>query len=142
MLTEDNLEAKKQVGLEEGEEYVHRHVFRAANAIWGELLEWDADKATYAYTFTLDPTWNTDNLQIVGFVSGYDETNATNCAVEQAAVCSITGEDSGITEIEKTRKGDNEIVYDLMGRRIQSSTLKVQRSTQGVYIINGKKILK
>ena len=138
MLTEDNIEAQKQVGLEEGEEYLHRNVFRAANATWGEPLEWNEDVATYTYTFTLDPAWNTDNLQIVGFVSGYDENNAANCAVEQAAVCRLAGQNMGITVTEgRLSDGDNMRVYDLMGRTLSRSSLN-----KGVYIVGGKKFVK
>lgn len=135
MLTEDNLEAKEQVGVAEGETFVHRHTFRAANATWGEPLEWNGDQATLSYTFTLDPAWKLDDLQVVGFVSAYDDQSPINCAVEQAAVGSITGGDSGVRSVEQKVDGA-QAVYDLQGRRVGSSRANL---TTGIYIVGGKK---
>lgn len=72
-------------------QYVHNHVFRAAiNGTWGEEVALVADEETSVSVsdYTIDASWNTDNLSVVGFV--YDGNG-----VIQAAQCKVnTGIDA------------------------------------------------
>lgn len=86
-LTEDNIEAHSQSGAYGS--FTHQHVLRAVNEIWGTELSWTNEKALYRYSFNLDSSWKNEDLKVVAFVSGYDSSNPTNCAVENAAVCTI-----------------------------------------------------
>ena len=51
---------------------------------------------------------------------------------------------SGIEEMEDGRQKTNDAVYDLQGRRMESSIFNSQSSIQnkGVYVLNGKKVVK
>ena len=84
ILTEDNIEAHSQSGASGS--FTHQHVSRAVNEIWGSVLEWNNNKASYSYIFDLDPSWKKDDLKVVAFISGYDDRDPTNCTVENAAV--------------------------------------------------------
>ena len=91
ILTEDNIEAHSQSGANGS--FTHQHVARAVNETWGAVLDWDNNKASYRFTFDLDPSWKTEDLKVVAFISNYDSSDATNCAVENAAVV-VPGNDA------------------------------------------------
>ena len=66
---------------------------------------------------------------------GYDELARTS-------VLNITNT-TGIAEMEEGKlkmEDTSDVVYDLSGRRIQSSILNRQ-SQKGIYIVNGKKVV-
>lgn len=46
-----------------------------------------------------------------------------------------------ILDMEIWRNGQNDRIYDLQGRRIESSRLKTQSSNRGLYIVNGRKVV-
>lgn len=96
ILTEDNIDAHSQSGANGS--FTHQHVARAVNETWGAVLEWDNNKASYKYTFDLDASWKTDDLKVVAFISNYDSGDATNCAVENAAVV-VPGNDTPKVEV-------------------------------------------
>ncbi|MBO4565001.1 MAG: Omp28-related outer membrane protein [Bacteroidaceae bacterium] len=83
-LTEDNINARSQSGVDGS--FVHQHVLRSVNDIWGEVINWSNDNAIYNYTFNLNSSWKMDDLKVVAVISCYDRSDATNCIVENAAV--------------------------------------------------------
>jgi hypothetical protein len=91
ILTEDNIQAQSQSGANGS--FTHQHVARAVNETWGAVLDWNNNKASYRFTFDLDASWKTDDLKVVAFISNYDGSDATNCAVENAAVV-VPGNDT------------------------------------------------
>ena len=90
-MTEDNIQAQSQSGANGS--FTHQHVARAVNETWGAVLDWNNNKASYRFTFDLDASWKTDDLKVVAFISNYDGSDATNCAVENAAVV-VPGNDT------------------------------------------------
>ena len=54
----------------------------------------------------------------------------------------IGGEATGIADIETMRNGENEAVYDLQGRQMVNGTSVNGTLQKGLYIQNGKKIIK
>ena len=113
-LTEDNINAKSQSGATGG--FVHQHVLRKVNNTWGAELTWSDNKASYNYTFDLDPSWKTGDLKVVAMISGYDSNNPTNCVVENAAVA-IPGTDTGIDSSVSDNVGES-ARYSLDGRKM------------------------
>jgi len=88
MLTEDNLSPHAQAGADGL--FMHQHVTRALNSVWGQPIEWDGNKFTYEVSLGLNTIyflksdkvqagnleeewrmWNRDNLNIVAFVNYY-----------------------------------------------------------------------
>ena len=100
ILTEDNIKARSQSG--GGSNFVHQHVSRAVNETWGSVLSWNDNKATYSYTFDINSSWKVADLKVVGFISGYDSSDPTNCVVANAAVVKA-GEATGITPISAAK---------------------------------------
>lgn len=86
-LTEDNITAHSQSGA--SGTFIHQHVLRAVNETWGSVIKWSGNKATYTYKFNLDPSWKTDDLKVVAMISAYDQSDATNCEVENVTKTSI-----------------------------------------------------
>ena len=91
------------------------------------MLNFSDDKASYNYTFNLDPSWKIDDLKVVAFVSGYDDKDATNCTVENVATVALGQSASAVDEVV----ADNRIIqvsyYDLSGQ-------KVNKPSKGVYV--------
>lgn len=71
-------------------------------------------------------------------VNGNAWTSAAEIGIDAA------GDITGITEVENGKLKNEKGVYDLQGRRIQSSISNLQSSMlkRGLYIINGRKFLK
>jgi len=65
-------------------------------------------------------------------------------AVSSRVLISVGDETSGISEIENGKLKIEESLYDLQGRRMESSMFNVQSSMlkRGLYIVNGKKVIK
>ena len=99
ILTEDNIKAHSQSG--GGSNFIHQHVSRAVNTVWGAVLNWTDNQATYEYTFNINSSWKVEDLKVVGFISGYDSADPTNCEVENAAVV-VAGETTGIAPVHHT----------------------------------------
>ena len=65
-------------------------------------------------------------------------------AVSSRVLISVGDETSGISEIENGKLKIEESLYDLQGRRMESSMFNLQSSMlkRGLYIVNGKKVIK
>ncbi len=81
-LLEDNIKARKQNG--GGDDYIHNHVLRAWNSVWGDVIVWNDNSFEYECQLTLDPYWIKKNLHVTAFVSSYDSENPAECTVENA----------------------------------------------------------
>ena len=69
-----------------------------------------------------DGTTLTADMRLVTLTMSYDEA-------------------TGINRLNMKDKDGNVKVYDLLGRKVEGSKLKVQSSKRGIYIVNGKKVL-
>jgi len=131
-LTEDNIKARSQAGATGT--FTHQHVLRAVNETWGTVLEWNENKAAYAYTFTLDEAWKKEDLKVVAFISAYDSTDPTDCTVENTAVAVLAGDDvDGIKDAKASTTAAT--YYNLAGQ-------KVDKDYKGIVIVNGKKVVR
>lgn len=131
-LTEDNIKAHSQAGATGT--FTHQHVLRAVNETWGNVLEWNENKAAYTYTFTLDEAWKKEDLKVVAFISAYDSTDPTDCTVENTAVAVLAGDD--VDSIKDAKASTTAATYyNLAGQ-------KVDKDYKGIVIVNGKKVVR
>lgn len=128
--------------------YPHNGVIRTnVSAVWGDLVQWDGDKYEMHYSVGLDNlknlggAWNKDNMRIVAFLGkpftgdNYDEIGIVDC--DELYLKDIS---SGIQEV-RIEKGASD-VHDLNGRKVLSKSTSLESLPKGVYIIDGKKVVK
>lgn len=115
-LTEDNITAKSQSGA--SGTFIHQHVLRAVNSTWGTVLDWTDNLAEYNYTFTLNSSWKTNDLKVIAFISGYDNTDPTNCVVENVKVTVPVEQGTGIEKIVNNQTVGAKEYFTLDGRQV------------------------
>ena len=129
-VTEDNIIARKQVGA--SGMFIHQHVVRAVNDTWGEVINWTGNEMLTKYSFNIDPSWKTDDLKVIAFISEYDSTNPAACNVENCTVERLTDTD-GIKDAKASTTAAT--YYNLAGQ-------KVDKDYKGIVIVNGKKVVR
>ncbi len=126
-IVEDNIAARSQAG--GGSDYVHYHVNRAVNSVWGDELQFEGDDYEYTCEFNLSQLWVRENLQIVAMIGNYNSLNAADCAVKNASNLLFTKFDpAGVTSIESEDNESSEI-YSISGIRMTDANL-----APGLYI--------
>ena len=142
-LVEDSVATTTQNGA--GGTYLHHHLIRAYdNLAYGEQVRWRNGKMGKQMTFAVDDEWNVGHLRVLAVLLHYDSNNILNCPVDNCDQKDVVGgATTGIVPHVALPTQQTDQVYDLQGRRIHS-TLNSQPSTlrKGIYIVNGKKILK
>lgn len=133
---ENGIEAKAQQGVTSLPFY-HNHVVRLSNATWGEPIEWKNDNTfDYTFSFEVESGWNVDNMSVIAFISGYDEDEQGNCEIDNCESIALGKGASGIELTEVKQK--KERWYTLSGVEVTPSS----SLPRGIYIVNGKKILR
>lgn len=131
-LTEDRIEPSQPNGQAGNTDptYVHRHAFRATmTGDWGVDMTWNGDISTSkTYTYTLPETWDADNVEIVAFVSAYDNVNRDKCPVYNAVQSGLSG--TGITDTQVDVNAPVEF-YDLQGRAVSTPSHGIFIKKQG-----------
>lgn len=110
-LVEDNIKTTNQAGA--GGTYIHNHVNRAVNSVWGVPVEYSGNSYSYTCTFDLKDGWNKDNLKIVAFISHFNPENPNDCAVANTSACPIAY--SGVSEISDYTAKTILHIYDASG---------------------------
>lgn len=132
-IVENDIKARSQAGA--SGEYIHYHVGRAVNSVWGEPIEFDGDDYTYECEFNLNQTWVLDNLQVIAMIANYNQYNATDCEVKNAASLNYTDfvSASGVEGITSDFDKEAEI-YTISGMKVNGNL------APGIYIRrhNGK----
>lgn len=143
MLTEDNIDAHNQAGYGEG--FVHQHVSRALNNVWGVPVTMNGNRFSYQVAMGLNShyfkkirtgswdeayrNWKKDNIHIIAFVNT-KSSSPTGCgilnveSIDFSAVTGIahpaaTGTGSGVARKD---------LYNLNGTKAEASP------APGVYI--------
>lgn len=145
-LTENDIKAQYQAGA--GSEYIHNHVLRAYNSTqgWGEKVVWNEDDTfEYKYDFRIKEKWETNNMEIIAFVSDYSTEDILGCEIENSTMRKFTdfyydniksisdNEINVITNgktIEVTGNYKSFIVYNINGQSVEPSQL-----LSGIYIV-------
>lgn len=133
-IVENNIKARKQAGTTET--FIHQHVIRDINEIWGYEIDWTSDSFTYDTSIHFNPSWIMENVEIIAFISKYDSTNYKNCAVDNVVTATISGGAAGEAEfVREIANGDAEY-YTLSG-------LRVMTPATGLYLVKrGNKVTK
>ena len=126
-VVEDNIKAHSQAG--GGSDYIHYHVNRAVNSVWGDELEFDGDDYEYTCEFNLSHLWVRDNLQIVAMIGNYNALNAADCAVMNASNLPFTEFDSAAVEGIEASNNEKTEIFSVSGIRMTNANL-----TPGIYI--------
>lgn len=115
-------------------EYTHVNVIREIlTDVDGDAI---ASNGTFSKTYQteLDPDWTRENLYLVAFVHRDGKGNNRRMQVFNSCEGEI-GDGSGVQDLTSKRTTTSTTLYDLTGR-------KAQGTKHGIYILNGKKILK
>ena len=126
-------------------EYVHFNVIREIlTEVNGNPINAEGE-FTANYTTTLDPSWNPENLYIVAFVHRNGALGGKRMQVFNSTEGQIDLT-NGIGKIQaEGSKMGNDAVYDLSGRHLSNlnaSTINLQSMKKGLYIVNGKKVVR
>lgn len=126
-VVEDNIKARNQAG--GGSDYIHYHVNRAVNSVWGDELQFDGDDYEYTCEFNLSHLWVRENLQIVAMIGNYNALNAADCAVMNASNLLFSEFDATAVEGIEAAKNEKAEIYSVSGIRMNDTEL-----TPGIYI--------
>ena len=124
-VVEDNIKANSQAS---APDWVHQHVNRAVNSVWGDPVEFVGDEYSYECEFNLMTTWKREDLQIVAFISNYNPEDATDCEVQNAGNFKLAGNGSGVGAIGEDNDAEAQI-FSISGMRVSEENL-----TPGIYI--------
>ncbi|MDE5997485.1 MAG: Omp28-related outer membrane protein [Muribaculaceae bacterium] len=126
-VVEDNIKARSQAG--GGSDYIHYHVNRAVNSVWGDELQFDGDDYEYTCEFNLSHLWVRENLQIVAMIGNYNALNAADCAVMNASNLLFSEFDTTAVEGIEASKNEKAEIYSVSGIRMNDTCL-----SPGIYI--------
>lgn len=145
-LVENYIKARNQAGASAGEAYIHNHVMRACNSTWGKVIDWNEDNTfEYSYDFTIKSAWNTNNMEIIAFVSDYNSSDAASCVVENSEMRKFTDfyydsvEELSASNIDISVQGNDIMVsgdysdynvFSVNGLKVASNNLPA-----GIYIV-------
>lgn len=133
-VVENNIPARVQAGA--SGEFIHQHVARDINEIWGYQINWEDDAFTHDTSIYYNPAWLRDNVEIYAFMSNYDSTNYKNCTIDNVIAASLDLGYAAVDEINDAECGGEPEYYTLSG-------LKVQNPSAGMYIVKrGTKVTK
>ena len=145
-LTENDIKAQNQAGA--GTEYIHNHVLRAYNSTegWGEKIVWnDDDTFEYKYDFRIKEKWETNNMEIIAFVSDYSTEDILGCEIENSTMRKFTDfyydsvAELSANNIDISVQGNNIVVsgdysdynvFSVNGLKVASNNLPA-----GIYIV-------
>ncbi len=149
-LMERNVDSDSQIFWTEKEKeetmghYTHVNVIREIlSDTAGDVIQ--EGKSYAKYQTTSAPEWNKDNLYLVAFVHRGKDKGGKYMHVLNSAEGEIT-DITGIREMqasERIIKGMDGAVRDLSGRALSTKrSMRNAHLPKGVYIINGKKVVK
>ncbi len=128
-LLENDIKAKSQAGADVSD-YRHQHVTRAVNSVWGENITWNGNDYEYSCDFAKDDSWKGENMEIVAFISNYNENDPANCDVVNVGGLSLKEEfTTNVRNIEDGASLQEEF-YTVSGQKITQTKL-----APGVYIV-------
>ena len=146
-LMERNVESDSQLFWNEDEKEEYQGVYTHTNVIREILTAPEGDPITAggsiqaAYQTELYPEYNAENLYLVAFVHRDGKLGGKRMHVFNSAEGNIE-EATGIKSIDNGQLTTNNAVYDLSGREILNCKSLNCKLPKGIYIINGKKIVR
>lgn len=133
-IVENNIQALHQAGV--SDTFIHQHVARDINEIWGYEIDWTDDAFSYDTSFYCNPSWVKENLEVIAFISNYDASDYKNCTVDNAFNAVIDWRGAGINEVGPEGSSESAEYYTLSGMRVDNPA-------KGIYIVKrGNKVTK
>lgn len=129
----------KSIKLNEGETQTLTFDYSIPETIVGEYATYTMSAAGIADVDDKNVKAVPSNMRIVAFVADKSE-NALKCTVWNAEECPVTDHDADAIEGFR-EQATSSVVYDMQGRQIRNSQFNSQLN-RGVYIVNGKKVLR
>lgn len=131
---ENNIPAKRQAGVTD--EFIHQHVVRDINEIWGHEINWISDAFTYDTSIYFNPSWAKENVEVIAFISNYDSTNYKDCTIDNVVAGVIDWDNASVTEVTNDPDSADPEFFTLSG-------LKVSKPGTGLYVVKrGTKVTK
>ena len=123
--------------------YTHVNIIREIlSDVEGDVIQ--EGTATATYQTQIAPDWNKDNLYLVAFIHRGKDKGGKYMHVLNSAEGEITVE-TGIGDVESSKLKVESLsgaVYDMSGRKMANGKSASGKLSKGVYIINGKKVIK
>ena len=150
-LTEDGLWGKQKNNDRMMPRYPHDHTLRMfLTSPYGDALGAADGKYEKKFTVSLDGKWNADNMHVIAVVSRpvkttshggslYLASKGSDLWVDNAEMVKLGASTTGISPVSATSTAAPARVYTLDGTCLGTS---VDRLPKGIYIVNGKKIVK
>ena len=140
-----------QAGAANANDYVHNHALRTTmTPTWGDEMTYNED-GTFEKTYSLNikSAWKPENMEVVAFISDYNENDINDCIVHNVekkkisyvSVESIDNDKCNVWTNGKTvcisGEYSNADVYTIDGRLIKSvkATQCFDIDTNGIYVI-------
>ncbi len=116
-LTENNIKAKSQA--QGGSDFMHMHVIRYYNSVWGDKVVWNNNSTfTATYNIDVDPEWNKENMNIVAFLNKHDLSDYKNNKIDNSISVAYP---NGTSEISETTSGNIQKIaeyYSIEGKKL------------------------
>ena len=150
-ITEDGLWGKQKNNDRMMPRYPHDHTLRMyLTSPYGDALGAADGKYEKKFTVSLDGKWNADNMHVIAVVSRpvkttshggslYLASKGSDLWVDNAEMVKLGASTTGISPVSATATAAPARVYTLDGTCLGTS---VDRLPKGIYIVNGKKIVK
>ena len=144
-LMERNVESDSQLFWNEKEKDEYAGMFTHPNVIREIMTAPDGDPITGGgdiqakYQTELDPTWNVDNIYLVGIVHRDGNLGGKRMHVFNTAIGDIT-EDTGIGGIYSGQSTTDNKIYNLAGQMVSGKS-ENGNLPKGIYIVGDKKVV-
>jgi hypothetical protein len=150
-IVENNVYSTKQAGKPNG--YYQNHVLRKVlTGSFGESIDLTSLDVTRNYTVDIPSSWNSDNIEIVAFLSNYNADDVNKCNVFNATMQDqSTGIDDVRAEAKPAIKSSNTEIWlegadseymeinDISGRmisRCRGNIISTSGLQRGLYIVS------
>lgn len=131
-VTEDDIPAHSQTGA--SGDFMHMHVIRYYNSVWGDKVEWDGNGSFSAtYNVDLDPEWNKEKLNFVAFLNKYDEYDYTNNKIDNSVGIAYKDITAGINGISNSGNAEEIARYTVNGIKVSTPVkgLNILKTSDG-----------
>lgn len=130
-LYEDSIDDRSQASADA--DFMHMHVERAYNSVWGDVLEWNGNSYEYTCDLPLRSDYVRNHLGILAFIWDYDTSTVPNCEVSNSNAISwndvTVNTPDAITALHNDTAPEPAEYYTLSGIRLQNAPSK------GIYIM-------
>ena len=131
-VTEDDIQSHSQGGA--GSDFMHMHVIRYYNSVWGDNVSWNDDNTfTATYNVNLDPEWNKEKLNIVAFLNKHDDHDSANNQIDNSIGIAYKDITTGISNVCDTENAKEIARYTVNGTKVSAPVngLNIVKASDG-----------